>query len=67
LIWGLHWPRIDADVYIPALLEGVFGSKRWMAQQMGRAGGHSKSSAKQVAARKNGAKGGRPRKHGVNQ
>ena len=63
---GLHWPQIDADVYIPALLEGVFGSKRWMAQQMGRAGGHSKSSAKKVAARKNGAKGGRPRKHTAN-
>lgn len=63
---GLHWPRIDADVYIPALLEDVFGSKRWMAQQMGRAGGQSKSSAKQVAARDNGRKGGRPKKQTAN-
>ena len=28
---GLHWPKLDADVYLPALLQGVFGSKRWMA------------------------------------
>jgi Protein of unknown function (DUF2442) len=35
---GLHWPRLDADLYLPALMEGVFGSRRWMAQVMGRAG-----------------------------
>jgi len=29
---GLHWPVLDADLYIPALLQGVFGSKRWMAR-----------------------------------
>lgn len=28
---GIHFPRLDADLYIPALLEGVLGSKRWMA------------------------------------
>ena len=28
---GLHWPRLDADLYLPSLLEGVFGSARWMA------------------------------------
>ena len=27
---GLHWPRIDADVYLPSLLRGVFGSAAWM-------------------------------------
>ncbi len=59
---GLHWPRLDADLYLPALLEGVFGSRRWMAQAMGRAGGRSSSSAKQAAARSNGRLGGRPRK-----
>ena len=36
---GLHWPKLDADVYVPALLQGVFGSKRWMAAQLGAAGG----------------------------
>jgi hypothetical protein len=32
---GLHWPRLDADVYIPALLQGVFGSNSWMARELG--------------------------------
>lgn len=27
---GLHWLRLDADLYVPSLLEGVFGSPRWM-------------------------------------
>ena len=59
---GLHWPRLDADVYVPALLDGIFGSRRWMAQQLGRTGGQSRSAAKRVAARQNGLKGGRPKK-----
>ena len=33
---GLHWPRLDADFYVPALLEGVFGSPRWMDGLRGR-------------------------------
>ncbi len=59
---GLHWPQLDADVYVPALLQGVFGSKRWMAAQLGAAGGKARSGAKATAARENGRKGGRPRK-----
>jgi hypothetical protein len=30
---GVHFPRIDADIDIPALLEGFLGSKRWIAAQ----------------------------------
>jgi uncharacterized protein DUF2442 len=59
---GLHWPRLDADLYLPALIEGVFGTRRWMARVMGKAGGRSTSSTKQAAARENGRLGGRPRK-----
>jgi hypothetical protein len=59
---GLHWPRLDADLYLPALMEGVFGSRRWMAQVMGKAGGRSRSATKRAAARENGRLGGRPRK-----
>ena len=29
---GLHWPLLDADLYVPALLSGVFGSPEWMAR-----------------------------------
>lgn len=59
---GLHWPNLDADVYVPALLQGIFGSRRWMAAQLGSSGGKARSRAKAEAARENGRKGGRPRK-----
>ncbi len=59
---GLHWPRLDADLYVPALLQGVFGSKSWMARQLGAEGGRSRTVAKAAASRENGRKGGRPRK-----
>lgn len=59
---GLHWPRLDADLYLPALLEGVFGSPRWMAGLLGKSGGLARTAAKVAAARENGRKGGRPRK-----
>ena len=62
---GLHWPRQNADLYLPALLEGVFGSPRWMAGLLGRSGGTARSAAKVAAARENGRKGGRPRKAAV--
>lgn len=57
---GLHWPRLDADVYVPALMQGVFGTRRWMAAQLGATGGRATSKAKADAARANGRKGGRP-------
>lgn len=59
---GLHWPRLDADVYVPALMQGVFGTKRWMAAQLGASGGRASTTAKAAASRANGAKGGRPKK-----
>ena len=59
---GLHWPRIDADVYVPGLMSGVFGSRKWMAAQLGAQGGRTSTPAKAAAARANGAKGGRPKK-----
>jgi hypothetical protein len=59
---GLHWPRLDADLYLPGLLEGVFGTRRWMASVMGKAGGSANTAAKQAASRENGKRGGRPRK-----
>lgn len=58
---GLHVPSLDVDIYIPALLQGVLGDRRWMAQQLGRQGGGAVSAAKSAAARANGKLGGRPR------
>jgi hypothetical protein len=57
---GLHWPRIDEDYTVPGLMNGVFGTAKWIAAKAGR----SSSPAKAAAARTNGAKGGRPRKAG---
>lgn len=57
---GLHWPRLDAGLYVPSLFAGVFGSKRWMAAQLGATGGKTRSPVKVAASRKNGRKGGRP-------
>ena len=62
---GLYFPAIDADLYLPALLEGFLGSKAWMAARMGQAGGSATTQAKQAAARANGRLGGRPRKKAV--
>lgn len=57
---GLHWPELDLDLYVPALLKNIYGSRSWMAQ-IGRRGGAAKTPAKRKAARANGIKGGRPR------
>lgn len=27
---GLHFPRLDADFYVPALVKGVYGTPTWM-------------------------------------
>jgi hypothetical protein len=64
---GLHFPAIDADIYLPGLLEGFLGSRRWMAAQLGQAGGSATSRAKAAAARTNGKLGGRPKKAHVAQ
>ncbi len=63
--FGIHFPKLDADLYLPALLEGFFGSKKWMASRLGQAGGRSKSAAKQGASRANGRLGGRPKRESL--
>ena len=60
--FGIHFPKPDADIYLPALLEGFLGSRKWMASLLGAKGGAARSSAKVAAAKLNGRKGGRPRK-----
>jgi hypothetical protein len=60
--FGIHFPGLDADLYLPSLLEGFLGSQRWMASRLGQIGGKSRSTAKKAAARANGKLGGRPKK-----
>ena len=59
---GWHFPELDADLYLPALLHGFLGTRQWMASAMGKAGGQAASEQKATAARANGRLGGRPRK-----
>jgi hypothetical protein len=58
---GISFPDIDVDLYVPALFEGVYGNRRWMAE-LGKKGGSATTEAKRSAAQKNGAKGGRPKR-----
>lgn len=60
--FGIHFPKLDTDIYLPALLEGFLGSKRWIAAEHGKIGGSISTTAKAAAARRNGKLGGRPRK-----
>ena len=60
--FNLHWAALDADLYVPALVSGLFGTREWMTRELARHAGQATSPAKAAAARANGAKGGRPRK-----
>ena len=59
---GIHFPKLDADLYLPALLQGFMGSEKWAAARLGARGGKVKSEAKAIAARQNGSRGGRPKR-----
>jgi hypothetical protein len=64
----LRWKSLDEDLFVPNLLQGVFGTRKWMAavnehlSAIGAKGGASRSEAKSRASAENGKKGGRPRK-----
>jgi hypothetical protein len=57
---GIYFPKIDADLYIPSLLNGLLGTEKWMAEN-GRKGGKARTEVKILASRENGKLGGRPR------
>jgi len=61
----LHFPELNADLYLPSILERCLGSRLWMAAQLGKAGGRARSRNKTAAARANGKLGGRPKKSSV--
>ena len=58
---GLHWPQLDADLYVPSLIQGIFGSNEWM-RKIGSTGGSRTTESKRAAAQRNGKLGGRPPK-----
>ena len=57
---GISFPDLDVDLYVPALIEGLYGNRRWMAH-LGSKGGSARSAAKRRASQTNGTKGGRPK------
>ena len=58
---ALSWHALDIDVYVPGLVERVFGT-RLFATATGQRAGRKRSKTNATAVRINGAKGGRPRK-----
>jgi len=57
---GLIFDEADVAISVPGLVRDVFGDA--FAGALGKIGGRARSEAKARAARKNGSKGGRPRK-----
>ena len=60
--FGIDFTALDAQFDVGALMQGHFGSRKWMAARLGAAGGASRSKAKVAAAQANGKLGGRPRR-----
>ena len=60
--FNLHWPALDVDLYVPALVSGIFGTRAWMARALAGGGGPVTLATKAAAGRANGARSGRPRK-----
>jgi Protein of unknown function (DUF2442) len=61
---GLRWPDLNVDHYVPSLLGGIYGTRRWMAM-IGQSGGSAQSVAKRKASQRNGLKGGRPKRNRI--
>lgn len=62
---GISWPRLDVDLNMTGLVMAAVAGASWrdyFRSMLGRENGARTSSAKAEAARKNGKKGGRPRK-----
>ena len=59
---GLHWEKLNADLSIASLMLDILGCQTGL-RELARRGGSVSTPAKAAAARINGAKGGRPKKH----
>jgi len=60
--YGLRWDALDVDLGLPGLMAGVLGTRAHMDRMRAARAGSATSKAKARAARRNGRKGGRPRK-----
>lgn len=44
--FNLRWPSLDVDLYVPALVSGIFGNRAWMARELARLAGRTQSPNK---------------------
>jgi hypothetical protein len=58
---ALRWESLDVDHFISELLNDILGVRAFMSE-IGKKGGSARSDTKTAAVRKNGTKGGRPRR-----
>jgi hypothetical protein len=56
---GIHFPTLDADLYVPALLDGILGSKRWMAERLRASVEQTRSATKSAAGQRDTATSGK--------
>ena len=60
--FNLHWPALDVDLDVPALVSGIFGTREWMTRELARRAGQGGPPRKSAEAGVNGARSARPRK-----
>lgn len=60
---GLHWDAVGVDASLTGLMADALNLREWAPRIMGQV----RSEAKARAARKNGLKGGRPRRSGKSE
>ena len=59
---GIHFPRLDADVYVSGVLEGFLGSKEWMSSRRGRAGSQPQRQTRKAVVEARRGRAGRQKK-----
>lgn len=60
--FNLHWPALDVDLYVPALVAGIFGTRAWVAQEQHRIAPNATATPESVTTPTTGARGRRSRR-----
>ncbi len=58
-LWGagyeIYFPKLDEGVYVPSLIQGILGSKRWMEEQAAKERIEVAAQARSAARKQNAA------------
>ena len=57
---GISFPELDVDLYVPALIDRIYGNRQWMTR-LGTTGSGATTEVKRSAARAKSGKSGRSR------